>query len=157
MRYRAMCDDPCFANVAGKLELDVWGRVLMSPPSAYHGLVQSRLVHKLKTMLGGEVITEAPIATPMGLFLADVAWASESFWAVHASEFALTQAPEICMEVVSPSNSLKELGEKRDAYIAVGAQEVWIVYPQSKRFEFYGERGLLTSSAYPIDLSGVFD
>ena len=40
-RYRAMCDDPCFANVPGKVELDVWGRVLMTPPpSAYHGLTR---------------------------------------------------------------------------------------------------------------------
>ena len=157
MRYRSMCDDPCFANVPGKLELDAWGRVLMSPPSAYHGVVQSRLVQKLKTALGGEVITEAPIATALGLFLADVAWASESFWAMHASEFALTLAPEICIEVVSASNSVKELGEKRDAYVSVGAQEVWIVYPQSKRWEFYGPHGVLQNSAYAVDLSGVFD
>jgi Uma2 family endonuclease len=155
-RYRAMCDDPCFANVPGKVELDVWGRVLMSPASSYHGLVQGRLVHKLKSVLDGEVITEAPIITPTGLFLSDVAWASPAFMSAHGSEFALTRAPEICIEVVSPSNSVKELSEKREAYFAAGAQEVWIVFPQSKRCEFYDKQGSIARSAYTVDLSDVF-
>ena len=156
-RYRAMCDDPCFANVAGKVELDVWGRVLMTPPpSAYHGLTQSRLDHKLRTVLGGEVITEAPIVTPAGLFLADLAWLSAAYVATHGIQSPLMPAPEICIEVVSPSNSVKELSEKRDAYLAAGAEEVWIVYPQSKRCEFYGKQGLMPRSAYHVELSDLF-
>lgn len=78
VRYRALCDDPCYANVPGKLELDLWGRVLMSPPSFYHGLVQARLVQILKAALGGESTVEAPIVTPFGLFVTDVAWASRA-------------------------------------------------------------------------------
>ena len=156
-RYRAMCDDLCFANVPGKIELDVWGRVLMSPAGAYHGRIQGNITHKLKEALGGHVITEAPIATSTGLFLPDVAWASPSFMSAHGSEFALSRAPEICIEIVSPSNSVKELGEKREAYLATGAEEVWIVYPQSKRCEFYGSHGRLPGSRYEIDLSNLFD
>lgn len=118
-RYRAMCDDPCFANVPGKVELDVWGRVLMTPPpSAYHGLAQSRLDHKLRSVLRGEVITEAPIVTPAGPFLADLAWLSAADAATHGIKSPLMPAPDICTEVVSPSNSVKELSEKNDAYLA---------------------------------------
>jgi Uma2 family endonuclease len=58
--------------------------------------------------------------------------------------------------VVSPSNSRQELTEKRDAYLASGAREVWIAYPQSKRCEFYGPQGLLERSAFPVDLSQLF-
>jgi Uma2 family endonuclease len=157
VRYRSMCDDPCFATVPGKLELDVWGRVLMSPPTSYHGLMQSRLDYKLRQALAGEVITEAPIATPAGLFLADLAWLSPAYISAHGIRSPLIRAPEICIEVVSPSNSVKELLEKRHAYLAVGAEEVWIVYPQSKRCEFYGVKGVLPSSSYGVDLSGLFD
>jgi Uma2 family endonuclease len=157
LRYRALCDDPCLTNVPGKLELDVWGRLLMTPPpSVYHGRVQGNLTYKLKAVLGGHVITEAPIVTPAGLFLADVAWASSQFMSAHGSEFAFTRAPEICVEVVSPSNSVKELSEKRDAYLAVGAVEVWIIFPQSKRCEFYGEQGRLSVSRYAVDLADIF-
>lgn len=155
-RYRAMSDDPCFASVPAKIELDAWGRVLMSPPSVYHAEVQGNLTHKLKTVLGGRIFTEAPIATPAGLFLADVAWASASFMSAHGPGSPFMRAPEICIEVVSPSNSVKELTEKKDAYLAVGAEEVWIVYPESRRFEFYGPQGAMARSNYAVDLSDIF-
>lgn len=155
-RYRTLCEDPYYAAVPGKIEIDVWGRLLMTPPSFYHGAVQGRLSRSLAA-LGGEVVTEAPVATALGLFVADVAWASSEFFARHRDETAPMSAPEICIEVVSPSNSVKELHEKLAAYFSAGAEEVWIVYPQSKRCEFYGKRGVLQRSAYPVDLSGLFD
>jgi Uma2 family endonuclease len=156
MRYRQLCDDPCLASVPGKIELDVWGRVLMTPPpSAYHGLAQGRLV-RLLSALGGEVITEAPIVTPLGLFLADLAWLSAAYIAAHGIKTPLAPAPEVCIEVVSPTNSVKELSEKRHAYVAAGAEEVWLIYPQSKRCEFYGPQGLLSGSAYGVDLRDLF-
>jgi hypothetical protein len=66
-------------------------------------------------------------------------------------------APELCIEVVSPSNSVKELQEKLTAYLAAGAEEVWILYPQTKRCEFHGKLGLIERSRYPVDLKGIFD
>jgi len=156
VRYRDLCKDRFYENVPGKIELDVWGRVLMTPPSVYHGIVQGRLCRSLAT-LGGEVLVETPIATAMGLFVADVAWASSAFMGSHSNESPLTRAPEVCVEVVSPSNSRKELREKIDAYLAAGAEEVWIVYPQSKRCEFNGKQGLLERSSFAVDFSRLFD
>jgi Uma2 family endonuclease len=155
VRYRDLCEDPLFANVPGKIELDLWGRVVMSPPSVYHGTLQARLAHRL-VALGGEPLVEVPIATPIGLFLPDVAWASAQFMSLHRGENPLMTAPELCIEVVSPSNSIKELKEKKEAYFASGAHEVWIVYPQSKRCEFHDKQGLLERSSYAVDLSGLF-
>jgi Uma2 family endonuclease len=155
-RYRAMCGDPYYAKVPGKIELDVWGRLVMTPPSYYHGVIQGRLCRMLGA-LGGETSVEAPIATATGLFIADVAWASSEFVRRHAGETPLMSAPEICIEVVSPSNSVKELREKVAAYLAAGATEAWIVYPQSKHCEFYGKAGLLQRSAYAVELSGLFE
>jgi Uma2 family endonuclease len=154
-RYRALCDDPCYANVPGKIELDVWGRMLMTPASLYRGVVQGRLCLSL-AKLGGEVVVHAPVATPMGLFVADVAWASARFMTARGAETPLTRAPEICIEVVSPSNSVKELREKTEAYLTAGAEEVWIVFPQSKRCEFYGKQGLMQRSTYAVDLADLF-
>jgi Uma2 family endonuclease len=156
VRYRSLCDDPRFENLPGKIELDSWGRILMSPASNYHGLVQGRLCRRL-TVLGGESFVEASIVTPAGLFVPDVVWASAAFMQAHANETPYTGAPEICIEVASPANSVKELREKVDAYLAVGAFEAWIVYPQSKRFEFFSAGGKSASSAFAVDLSGLFD
>jgi Uma2 family endonuclease len=154
-RYRALCDDPCYANVPGKIELDVWGRMVMTAASFHRGIVQGRLCRSL-AKLGGEVVVEPPVVTAFGLFVADVAWASARFMSAHSAETPLTRAPEICIEVVSPSNSVKELREKTDAYLATGADEVWVVYPQSKRWEFYGKQGLMQRSTYAVDLADLF-
>ena len=154
-RYREMCEDVRFANIPGKVELDLWGRLLMTPASTYHGRVQGRLCQKLAG-LGGEALIETGIATHLGLFVPDIAWASTQFISAHGGETPLTRAPEVCIEVVSPSNSVKEMEEKRTAYLAAGAKEVWIVYPQSKRWESYGPQGPLARSAYAIDWVGVF-
>ena len=76
-------------------------------------------------------------------------------WQQHRCDNPLMVAPEICLEVISPSNSVKETQEKREAYFAAGAHEVWIVFPQSKRCEFHGRQGLPRSS-YTVDPSGLF-
>jgi Uma2 family endonuclease len=155
VRYRALCDDPCYANVPGKIEIDLWGRLVMTPPSFYHGVVQSRLC-RLLSARGGEATVEAPVVTPMGLFVADVVWVSDQFMTRHGAETPLERAPELCIEVVSPSNSRKELKEKMDAYFAAGAEEVWIVYTESKRCEFHGKEGLLLRSRFAVDLASLF-
>lgn len=154
--YRKMCDDWYFASVPGKLEIDTWGRMIMSPASTYHGTMQARLAQRL-TPLGGNALVEVGIATPAGAFVPDVAWASDDFYARHGKETPLTRAPELCMEVASPSNSRKELDEKIAAYLATGATEAWIVFPQSRRIEVYGKEGRLEQSAFTIDLDGLFD
>ena len=155
VRYRALCDDPCYTNVPGKLELDVWGRMVMTPASFYHGVIQGRLCNCLAA-LGGETAVNTPVITPTGLYIADVAWASDEFMRAHGGETPLTGAPEICIEVVSPSSSVKELREKIDAYLAAGAEEVWIVYPQSKRCEFFGPQGPMDRSRYVVGLADIF-
>jgi Uma2 family endonuclease len=155
VRYRDLCEDPLLANVPGKIELDSWGRMVISPPGVYHGLIQGRLCQLLPAF-GGEPIVKAPIATPLGLFVPDVAWASTPFMELHRREDPLMDAPEICIEVVSPSNSVKELQEKKEAYLSAGAHEVWIVYLQSRRCEFHGAQGRLERSSLAVDLSSLF-
>jgi Uma2 family endonuclease len=76
---------------------------------------------------------------------------------LHGFETPYQRAHDICVEVVSPSNSRKEIREKTAAYIAAGALEVWLVYPTSKRYEFFNNTGLSTASRYPVDLVGIFD
>lgn len=156
-RFRALCDDPRFANLPGKVELDAWGRIIMSPASNRHGLVQARLAELLRRALGGAAIVEASISTNPDLRVADVAWASDDFMHRHGQETPFMVAPEICIEVASPSNSARELQDKVAAYLAVGATEAWIVYPQTKRIEFFGAAGALSRTAFAVNLDRLFD
>ncbi len=155
-RYRELCDDPYFANIPGKIELDAWGRLLMSPATTRHSVVQSRLNRRLD-FPGGECLVEVPIAPDAGLLVVDVAWMSTSFMAAHASESPFLAAPELCVEVASPSNSKRELREEIAAYLHAGAVEAWVVYPQSRRIERFGPSGAMTASAYPFDETGLLD
>ena len=46
-------------------------------------------------------------------------------------------APEICVEVLSPSNTEAEIQEKRALYFDAGAAEVWIC-DESGTMSFFG-------------------
>ena len=55
-------------------------------------------------------------------------------------------APEICVEVKSPSNTTGELLEKKPLYFKAGAWEVWI-WEQSGRMLFFDAASPLERSA----------
>jgi Uma2 family endonuclease len=77
--------------------------------------------------------------------------------ATHGTETPFFRAPELCIEIASPSNSRKALREQVDAYLAAGATEAWILFAQSKRIEMFDASGLITKSRYLVDLGSVFD
>jgi len=90
---------------------------------------------------GGEIIMECSIQTSDGVKVADVAWASDAFIAEYGDMTPYPRAPEICVEIVSPSNSNDEIRHKVDLYLAKGAAEVWVVDEEGKRrfFNVVGE------------------
>ena len=45
----------------------------------------------------------------------------------------LSGAPDIAVEVVSPSNTASEIERKIGEYLAAGAQRVWVVFPATRR------------------------
>lgn len=65
--------------------------------------------------------------------------------------------PQVVVEIVSPSNSWKEMADKFDFYDAHGVQEYYIYDPDRDRLEIYirGERGAALVRRYP-DASGCF-
>ena len=42
-------------------------------------------------------------------------------------------APDIAVEVVSPSNTVAEMERKVREYLAAGSQQAWVVYPATRR------------------------
>ena len=63
-----------------------------------------------------------------GVKVIDVVWMSPVYAARLEAQnpVALERAPEICVEVLSPSNSQPEMEEKMALYFEAGAHEVWI-------------------------------
>ena len=157
--YSGLLEDRRYAGVPGKLELTAWGQIIMTPPAeVWHYRVAARLARKLMASLGGEAFQEGAIAIEgAGTPVADVVWCSDEFIRQHGREKILLRAPEICVEVLSPSNSIRELDEKRTAYLAAGALEVWIVDPAGKTISVHGNEGRRDRSQFAVDLSGLFD
>jgi len=155
-RWQAMCDDPTFEDVAGKIELTEWGEILMSPVSKSHGLAATRLAKCLEQALGGRTVVEVGIATAIGVRAPDVAWCSDAYLAAHPEEMPLSSAPEICVEIASASNALPKLREKAMAYIKAGAVEAWIVFPQTRRIEIYDRSGSRESTSFKVDTHALF-
>ena len=74
----------------------------------------------------GKCYGECPISTSDGVRLADAAWIStKARLAEIGRNVCLTKAPEICIEILSPSNTQREMSEKKALYFAAGAEEVW--------------------------------
>jgi len=42
------------------------------------------------------------------------------------------QAPDLAIEIVSPSETIETTRAKLNNYLAYGTQQVWVVYPQTK-------------------------
>ena len=126
-RWAELLADRDLARIEGRIETDRHGHVLMSPPPApIHGSYQSRIAAWLDSLMTtGRVLTECPISTADGVKAADVAWASPERVRELGNRPCFPRAPEICVEVVSPSNTEVELREKMALYFDAGAREVW--------------------------------
>src|SRR5437867_13331502 len=127
-RWAAVLADPQLAKFEGRVETDRHGHVVMSPPPApTHGSFQSRIASLLDRYLTtGRVLTECPISTADGVKAADVAWASPERMRELGRRVCFPRAPEICVEVISPSNTKAEIEEKMALYFDAGAREVWV-------------------------------
>src|SRR3954463_10841229 len=80
LRWDEVCRDPSLQDLPYKIELNVWGKVEMSPASNRHGRLQAELAAELKRQLPrGTVITECSILTRIGIRVPDVVWASSEF------------------------------------------------------------------------------
>lgn len=125
-RWAEIQKDSSLARLPHRIETDRYGHILMSPPPApSHGSRQLEIGHQLKTLLPhGRALTECPLSTSDGVKAIDVAWLKPGR-DPEIQQICLTQSPEICVEVFSPSNSDAELDEKKALYFEAGAAEVW--------------------------------
>jgi Uma2 family endonuclease len=153
VRWAELVADSTLRNLPYKIELNAWAKIEMSPASNRRGRLQARLGSELARQLpGGEVLTECSVLTQIGVRVPDVAWASAQFLDLHGEATPFPRAPEICVEIVSPSNSEDEIEAKTAAYLAAGAQEVWTVSEEGaiRHFDAQGER---KTSKYAVTIS----
>lgn len=146
MSWQAICDNPLFQDMPFKFETNRWGKVIMSPATNKHGFFQIVIAEwLLKLSPNGRPIAECSIQTADGIKVADIAWASNDFLRRHGVANPYPEAPEIVVEILSPSNTLAEMEQKKELYFARGAKEFWLC-EEDGVMQFYNNHARLESS-----------
>jgi Uma2 family endonuclease len=109
-----------------------YGEVVAAPrPKSWQYKLQVRLAHLLEARSErlGVVGMEMPFrAVPQGdLRAADVGFVSRKRWDLIDPEDNLQGAPDLVIEVKSPSNTWAELRERASLCLANGCRDFWIV------------------------------
>ena len=150
MNWQEVCEHPSLKDLPFKIELDELGKVIMSPVKIYHSILQGEIEFLLRSLLkNGKTLPECAIKTRKGTKVADVAWASLDVLSRIKDESEASIAPEICVEVISSSNTKKEMAEKRQLYFEAGAIEVWMCNENGDMSFFNAQQPLIRSVLVP--------
>ncbi|HEX4610342.1 MAG TPA: Uma2 family endonuclease [Urbifossiella sp.] len=129
-----------FPADGSKQEL-VRGEVRTMPsPGLEHGEVQGNVLFVIKSFLKanpiGRVMVESGTVTerkPDTVRGPDVSYYSSRRLPLEQRVVKYhDQVPDLCVEVVSPSNSLRQLKAKAKEYLFAGVLQVWIVDPEDR-------------------------
>ena len=148
-------------EVTDEIEEVVNGEIRLMPPAkAKHALTIERIRRALYSQLDpdriyiltgsfGLIIRKQPLTSR----IPDLAVFEMSSMVERDGYFH--SAPQLVVEVLSPSNTRREREEKLGDYAALGVPEVWVVSPEARTVEIlYLENGYLRGSA-PILAEGL--
>jgi len=120
----------------------------MSPVKVYHSALQGEIAAMLRlNRKDGKILTECAIQTRKGTKVTDVSWASRETYNIIKDEDECSVAPEVCIEVLSSSNTEDEIEEKKELYFEKGAKEVWLCN-RGGDIEYFDHGGKLATSTF---------
>jgi Uma2 family endonuclease len=129
-----------------RLELIRGELKVMSPSKPLHGIVCARIAAALINFveasdLGVAFGAETGFVVerdPDSVLGADAAFVShERLAAVEDIDKFFPSAPDLAVEVMSPSNTVREMEEKAALYFGAGARAVWVFNPKKKTAAVY--------------------
>ena len=140
-------------EVDDAIEEVVNGEIRIMPPAKWkHQRIIELITEALRNQLGtqrysvatgsfGVIIRKAPLTSRVpDLAVFELATLVEQDGYIHS-------APQLLVEVLSPSNNRREREEKLGDYAALGVPEVWVVSPEARTVEvLYLENGFLRTS-----------
>ena len=127
MNWQEVIEKPELQDLPFKIELTETGQVLMTPVKVLHAAFKGEIEHLLRKLKqGGLALPECAVATRKGSKVADVAWVSYERFARIRHETEAPIAPEICVEILSASNTAEEMSEKAQLFFEKEAEEFWL-------------------------------
>ena len=117
----------------------------MSPGMLPHNRIRDRILVLLLTFaeprkLGAVVSEQAFQLSHRTVRVPDVAFVRTG--RPLATDRPIEGAPDLAVEVVSPSNTPREIDQRISDYFAAGCQRVWVVYPEDHEVYIYGLAGV---------------
>lgn len=138
-----------------------------------HSEIQATLVCDWKNYIresgqGGKAYVELPCRTLRQGRRPDVCYLTSELVAEFGNAATLPQSPPLIAEIASPSDVAEDLFAKADEYLESGCQEVWLVFPESRRIliitqnqtlAFHGDDIVTTQlvlTGFSVDLNELF-
>jgi len=138
--YRLLPED-------GKRHEAIDGELFMTPaPSPKHQRILGELHSQLLAPVKGKALGEV-LVSPIDVVFEehtfvqpDILFVSRQRQHIVAEE-AIHGAPDLVIEILSPSSFYHDLRRKMGVYAQFGVQEYWIVDPEKQTIELYGRTG----------------
>ncbi len=148
--WEQLVNDPKWDDALEKIETDRDGNPIMSPPPKRRHARRANRIAKLldRSLPNGFWQVEDPVSTPAGVKVPDVAWyGPERAEASDADEDDVlsTVVPDLCVEVLSPGNTARDIRKTTTAYFEAGVREVWVC-DREGNMRFFGPQGALERS-----------
>ncbi|MCU0426841.1 MAG: Uma2 family endonuclease [Candidatus Kapabacteria bacterium] len=137
-------------------------------PSKVHAATQTNVIDALlRYKKKYRRLTEISLRLGKEKLVPDIALYSIDASDWHENEAEMSLPPLLCVEIVSPSQSIDEMKEKADKYFAAGVRSVWLVLPAlagvmllhaTSKPQFFSEGDLVDSElGITIPVEEVFE
>jgi Uma2 family endonuclease len=130
-------------------ELHYGELVQVTRPKYKHFEIQRRLRRLLEAAAGQTGMIEIEVAyralPEHELRVADVAYVSQERWQQVDPNDNLHGAPDLVIEVLSPSNTVAEIYDKEKLCLEHGCREFWVVDPDLRQVKISTPDGLTTT------------
>jgi len=131
-------------------ELDEGELITTPAPKWRHSIIASNIYDELLKHVAGaglKVLMEAGFLlneNPPTLRQPDVAVVRADRGGQTPEDEYLRGAPELAVEIVSPSDSMADIDRKVEQYLAAGSTLVWVVIPKYERIRIFRADGTST-------------
>ncbi len=119
------------------------GEIVVSPPSLEHQDLVLKLAMLLNRVANGGKVMIAPVDVVLDEYNTvqpDVLWLAPDSACVREQGKYLRGAPDLTIEVLSPSTARQDRGKKFGLYERYGVREYWIVDPEAQFIEVWARQ-----------------
>jgi Uma2 family endonuclease len=131
-------------------EISAGELLTLPPPKSLHSRICRSVFLKIEAALGPLGVSEAFQETgyilsrnPLTIRQPDVSVISPERIRAANPDSYFEGAPELAIEVVSPSDSAEDLDIKTKQYLQGGAQQAWILYPKTQSVHVFSRGAVL--------------